>query len=144
METAWRSTSPTSLPLLEQRTQSISGLSTVHILASYPNTPTESYSYDAVGNRTSSHLSAAYTHQSFNRLTSTASAIYTYGNNGNRVTKVDAGGTTQYAWDFENGLKQVTLPSGDIVTYKYDAPGRRIERSTLTPSINHGHDSTYL
>ena len=101
--------------------------------ASYPNTPTESYSYDAVGNRTSSHLSAAYTHQSFNRLMSTASAIYTYDNNGNLLSKTDGAGTTQYAWDFENRLKQVTLPSGDIVAYKYDALGRRIERSTITP-----------
>jgi RHS repeat-associated protein len=100
--------------------------------ASYPNTPTESYSYDAVGNRTSSHLSASYTHQSFNRLTSTASATYSYDNNGNLLSKTDGAGTTQYQWDFENRLKQVTLPSGDVVAYKYDALGRRIERSTIT------------
>ena len=36
-----------------------------------PLQPNENYSYDAVGNRTASHLSASYTYQRFNRLTST-------------------------------------------------------------------------
>jgi YD repeat-containing protein len=40
--------------------------------------------------------------------------------------------TTQYAWDFEHRLTQVTLPSGDIVAYKYDALGRRIERTAMS------------
>ena len=31
--------------------------------------PTENYSYDAVGNRTASHLSATYSYQPFNKLT---------------------------------------------------------------------------
>lgn len=90
----------------------------------------ESYGYDAVGNRTSSHLSASYTHQPFNRLTSTTSATYTYDNNGNLLSKVDGSGTRTYTWDSDNRLKQVTLPGGLTVNYKYDALGRRIQRTT--------------
>jgi RHS repeat-associated protein len=97
--------------------------------ATHSNQPNESYGYDGVGNRTSSNLSAGYGYQPFNRLVSTASATYNYDANGNLIAKTDASGTTQYVWDFENRLKQVTLPNGKVVTYKYDALGRRVERS---------------
>src|SRR3989454_7085897 len=38
-------------------------------------------------------------------------------------------GTTQFAWDFENRLTQVVTPSSGSVSYKYDALGRRIQRT---------------
>lgn len=47
---------------------------------------------------------------------------------------MDANGTTQYNWDFENRLKQVTMPNGNIISYKYDAFGRRIERNATVGS----------
>jgi RHS repeat-associated protein len=99
--------------------------------ASYtnPTQPAESYAYDSVGNRTSSQLSASYGYQSFNRLTNTATASYSYDTNGNLISRTDSNGTTQYGWDFENRLRQVTLPNGSTVTYKYDALGRRIQRA---------------
>jgi RHS repeat-associated protein len=53
-----------------------------------------------------------------------------YDNNGNLLTKVVGTDMTQYAWDFENRLTQVTLPNGTVVNYKYDALGRRIQRTT--------------
>jgi len=109
-----------------------------------PAQPNENYGYDGVGNRTSSHLSATYSHQPFNRLVSTASATYSYDTNGNLLSKTDSAGTTQYTWDFENRLKQVTLPSGSTVSYKYDALGRRIQRTpssgTSTNFIYDGQD----
>ncbi|HVS81147.1 MAG TPA: hypothetical protein VHE60_05395 [Pyrinomonadaceae bacterium] len=92
--------------------------------------PTENYSYDSVGNRTASHLSASYGYQPFNKLTSTANATYTYDNNGNVISKTDASGTTTFAYDEENRLKQVTLPVGLNVNYTYDGLGRRIQRTT--------------
>lgn len=91
--------------------------------------PSESYAYDGVGNRTSSQASANYSYQKFNRLSSAASATYNYDSNGNLISKTDSAGTTQFAWDFENRLRQVTLPSGATVAYKYDALGRRIQRA---------------
>ena len=70
---------------------------------------------DDVGNRTASHLTASYTYQGFNKLTGGGGATYTYDNNGNLLTKASGTDTTQYAWDFENRLTQVTLPNGSVV-----------------------------
>jgi RHS repeat-associated protein len=96
--------------------------------------PTESYSYDAVGNRTASHLSASYAYQPFNKLASTASATYAYDNNGNLNSKTDVSGTTTFTYDEENHLKQVALPTGLTLNYKYDGLGRRIQRTTSAGS----------
>ena len=93
-------------------------------------TPTENYTYDAVGNRTASHLSASYSYQPFNKLTSTASATYNYDNNGNLTSKTDALGLWTFSYDEENRLTQVTKPSGPTVNYKYDGLGRRIQRTS--------------
>jgi RHS repeat-associated protein len=90
----------------------------------------ESYTYDAAGNRATSHLSASYGYAAVNKLTSTASATYTYDNNGNMLTRTDGSGTRNFTWDSENRLKQVTLPGGPTVTYNYDALGRRVQRAT--------------
>jgi RHS repeat-associated protein len=106
--------------------------------------PAESYAYDAVGNRTSSHLSGSYGYQPFNRLTSSANAAYSYDNNGNLISKTDAAGITTYGFNEENQLTQVVLPSGLFVNYKYDGFGRRIQRTTSAGAderyIYDGHD----
>lgn len=91
---------------------------------------TESYTYDAVGNRLSSLGTSPYSYNTSNELTSKPGVTYTYDNNGNSLTKVDSTGTTTYNWDFENRLTQVTLPgSGGTVTFKYDPVGHRIQKS---------------
>jgi len=111
--------------------------------AAYTNAlqTSESYTYDSVGNRTSSHLSPSYGYQPFNRLAGTSSASYTYDTNGNLISKTDASGTVQYIWDFENRLTQVTLSNGSTVSYKYDALGRRIKRiSSAGVSTNFVYD----
>jgi RHS repeat-associated protein len=97
--------------------------------ATHSSLPSESYTYDGVGNRTSSQLSASYNYQRFNRLVSTTNASYVYDANGNLTSKTDSTGTTQFGWDFENRLRQVTLPNGNVVSYKYDAFGRRVDRT---------------
>jgi RHS repeat-associated protein len=65
-------------------------------------------------------------------MTNTSTSTFTYDPNGNVIAKSDAAGTTRYNWDFENRLKQVTLPNGNTVAYKYDALGRRVQRA---PSV---------
>lgn len=45
----------------------------------------ENYKVDGAGNRTSSHLSASYSYQPFNKLVSTGTASYSYDNNGNLI-----------------------------------------------------------
>jgi RHS repeat-associated protein len=109
--------------------------------ASYPATGNESYAYDSVGNRTSSHRSANYSYQPFNRLTNTDTASYLYDNNGNMTSKSDGSGTTQLQWDFENRLTTVVTPSAGSVTYKYDALGRRVQSAPSTSaSTNFNYD----
>ena len=93
-------------------------------------TPTENYSYDAVGNRTASHRSASYGYQPINKLTSTANATYSYDNNGNLLSKTDSSGTTTFAWNEESQPTQAALPNGLTANYKYDGLGRRIQRTT--------------
>jgi len=46
--------------------------------ATHPNQPAESYSYDPVGNRTTSHQSTSYTYAPVNRVTQIGSTTYTY------------------------------------------------------------------
>jgi RHS repeat-associated protein len=94
-----------------------------------PTQTVESYTYDAVGNRTASHQSSSYSYQPFNRVVAIGSNTYTYDSNGNLMQKIDTNGTWTYAWDYENRLKQVTRPDSTTVSYKYDALGRRIQRS---------------
>ena len=103
---------------------------------------TESYSYDAVGNRLSSLGVSPYSYNTSNELTSTPSGSYTYDYNGNTLT--DAGGRS-YTWDFENRLTQVTMPSsGGTATFKYDPFGRRIQKlftqNSTTTTTNYLYD----
>jgi RHS repeat-associated protein len=97
--------------------------------AQNPTQTVESYTYDGVGNRTASHISTSYSYQSFNRVVTIGSNSYSYDSNGNLTSKTDSAGTWGYSWDYENRLKQVTRPDSTTISYKYDALGRRIQRS---------------
>ena len=45
------------------------------------------------------------------------------------VSKTDSNGTTNYVYDSENRLVQLRTPNAQLVTYKYDPFGRRIEKN---------------
>jgi RHS repeat-associated protein len=109
-------------------------------------TTTESYTYDQVGNRLSALNVAQYNYDSSNHLNSSSDGVtYTYDNNGNTLTKTDANGTIQYAWDFENRLTSVTLPNlGGVVTFKYDPLGRRIQKSSASTTSSYVYDGSDL
>jgi RHS repeat-associated protein len=94
-----------------------------------PTQTIESYTYDGVGNRTASHQSSSYSYQPFNKVVTIGSNSYSYDSNGNLTQKTDGTGTWIYSWDYENRLKQVTRPDSTTISYKYDALGRRIQRS---------------
>lgn len=108
------------------------------------------YTYDPVGNRLSSLGVSPYSYNSSNELTSTPSATYTYDKNGSMLTKMDSTGTTQYAWDYYTSkLDSVTLPgSGGTVSFKYDAFGRRAQKSftqgSTTTTTNYLYDGVNL
>jgi len=103
-----------------------------------PTNSIENFSYDVVGNRTSSHLSSVYNYNPFNRLTGTNAYSYRNDGNGNRILKYtpeDPNSTittivesTSYEWDEENRLTAVNVPDFGIIYYQYDALGRRVKR----------------
>lgn len=90
-------------------------------------TSNESYTFDAVGNRTASHLSASYGYQPFNRLTSTATATQSIDANGNTVSRSEGSNFWRYVWDQEGRLAAVSTRK-QTVRYAYDALGRRVRR----------------
>jgi YD repeat-containing protein len=110
----------------------------------------ESYAYDDVGNRTSSHLASSYGYQAgqFNRLVSAVTPSqtisYSYDANGNMVRKAEGSNFWQYSWDHENRLTEAAARR-DKVRYKYDALGRRVRRFLVgnrehTKFTYDGHD----
>ncbi len=106
---------------------------------------TESYTYDPVGNRTASLGVSSYTTNASNEMTANSNASYTYDSNGNTLTKTVGSNTTTYAWDYENRLTSVTLPSsGGTVTFKYDPLGRRIEKVSPTFTSIFAYDGDNL
>lgn len=103
------------------------------------STVVESYAYDAVGNRTSSHLSSSYTTGAFNRLTATNSATYTYNNNGSMTGKTVGSTNWTYGWDREN--KMVSASDGtNSAAYVYDALSRRVKRTQASSVEKFTHD----
>ena len=95
----------------------------------HTNQSPQAFSYDQVGNRTSAPTGGAPTYSANNRLMSYGGLTFSYDNNGNRETQTSAAGTTVYGYDSENRLSSVLLPDMTVVQYKYDALGRRVERS---------------
>ena len=95
-----------------------------------PSTPLESFTYDALGNRLDSTQNGAAQFNAGNQLLDDAHFTYQYDANGNltRKTAKADGEFTTYAYDAENHLIQVVLPTGTTVHYRYDALGRRIEK----------------
>jgi len=78
-------------------------------------------------------------------MTANSNASYTYDSNGNTLTKVVSSNTTTYAWDYENRLTSVTLPSsGGTVTFEYDPLGRRIEKVSPTFTSIFAYDGDNL
>jgi RHS repeat-associated protein len=105
---------------------------------------TESYAYDAVGNRLTS-LAGSHSNNSSNEMTASPTASHTYDYNGNTLTSVTGSNTTTYAWDFENRLSSVTLPgSGGTVSFKYDPFGRRIYKSSSAGTSIYAYDGDNL
>jgi RHS repeat-associated protein len=107
-----------------------------------PNKPDETYSYDATGNRTSSHRHGtgyivgdglAGTNDN-NRQTSDGTYTYAYDSEGNLVTRIQivGGAVREFSWDHRNRLTRVTdRPSSagaptQVVEYSYDSMNRRI------------------
>jgi len=91
----------------------------------------ETFTYDAVGNRLTSHLSATHVHDAANRLLEDDTFRYTYDANGNRTSRTDktTSALTTYTYDVENQLIRIDFPNGTFAAYRYDGLGHRIEKT---------------
>lgn len=93
---------------------------------------TDTYEYDAVGNlirRTDAAGNITeYTYDVLDRLTAITYADgtaveYTYDGVGRRTSMADSTGTTNYSYDANGRLTQVTDPLSNVLQYAYDALG---------------------
>jgi RHS repeat-associated protein len=105
--------------------------------ATYPE-KSVTYEYDLVGNRTRELTTGTgasdktYTYDAINRLLSidsdvdTEDVAYAYDANGNTLSKIKAGVTTQFLYDIRNQLGEVRESGNILGRYGYDLDGRRI------------------
>lgn len=115
-------------------------ISAAHPTSSYIPEKNETFSYDPVGNRGADSISSNYVYDAANQLTSNSSYTFTYDSNGNLTAKtnVATSQTTNYIFDDEDQLTQITFPDGNMLAFKYDALGRRIEKqfgSAINPTV---------
>lgn len=92
--------------------------------------PVEDYAYDQEGNRTASHLSAAYVSSDNNQILEDDSYTYAYDDRGNRISRTSkaTSAVETYIYDSQNRLIGYET-SATVATYAYDALDRRIAKS---------------
>ena len=99
-----------------------------------------SYTYDAVGNRTSMTSNGTtinYTYNVADQLTSAGIVKYSYDGRGNLAQVNDpSAGSTSYTYDGADRLVSVSLPGGTTASYSYDADGRWTKRASGTTVRN--------
>ena len=105
----------------------------------------ESYTYDGIGNRTASHLSASHITNAANRLTEDDDFTYTYDANGNLETKTDkiTLAVTSYNYNAQDQLTGIDFPDLTTASYRYDGFRRRIEKNVagvITRYVYDGED----
>ncbi len=94
----------------------------------YPDGHTQSFIYDAAGNRLSSTggaLPETYGVGVLNQCLQAGDATFTYDANGNRASRTDGSGTTDYQYNYDNRLVRVEASAGDVWEYTYNALGQR-------------------
>jgi len=112
------------------------------------------YTYDQNGNRTAMNRAnvpvklpdpaSNITYNSANQMLTFNDKSMTYDENGNMTSLTDACGTTTYTWDARDRLTGITgfTPDCQPVTanFKYDALGRRIEKTINGRTIQYVYD----
>ncbi|MBC7935808.1 MAG: hypothetical protein H7Y86_10705, partial [Rhizobacter sp.] len=86
------------------------------------------YTYDAVGNRTAANLGGAaktYSINNLNQLTAVNGTVFTFDNRGNLAYD----GSSYKTYDAENRLLKDSASPLRVIAYSYDAFGRRITKN---------------
>ncbi|RII25980.1 MAG: hypothetical protein CXR30_17610 [Geobacter sp.] len=97
---------------------------------------TENFTYDAAGNRLTgpSPKDIGYQYDDANQMTMGRTFGHTYDNQGNQISRIVGGSADKswtLTWDRQNRLTQMEKIKGaesQILTFKYDPMGRRIEK----------------
>ena len=103
--------------------------------------------YDPVGNRLTSHRSAAHRYDVANRLLADDQFTYAYDANGNLTQQTDQTDPTQvtrYTYDVENQLTRIDFAGGSMAQYRYDGLGRRIEKDVRGTVLRYVYDNEDL
>ena len=91
----------------------------------------EQYTYDSLGNRTSTADTplGSFTYDNASRLLGDGNATYQYDKEGNLVSRTitATGATTQYTWNAQHELVGITHPNSSTTAFRYDPSGRRVE-----------------
>jgi RHS repeat-associated protein len=107
-------------------------------LRSGANAYTNTYSYDAAGNRRTQNLGGSITTYSYNSCNHIIDALdaagrtsYVFDSNGNQITTIPPmDGRTTTSWDYENLPTVYQLSSGGRVTATYNADASRVTKAT--------------
>ncbi|XXF80123.1 RHS repeat-associated core domain-containing protein [Myxococcaceae bacterium GXIMD 01537] len=101
--------------------------------------PSESYRYDAAGNRTSSLTRAGWNYGDRNELISHSGASFTYDRNGNLETKTEGPDVWKYTWTADNQLARVMKNGTEVARFSYDALDRRVEKTAGAVTTTYTH-----
>jgi len=92
------------------------------------------YSYTPTGKRASKTENgnlSSYSYNDDNMLLAAGDAVFVNDNNGNRISKVDSEGVTQYLYGYHNELQHITLPDLDFKHFDYLVSGRQFKHTDL-------------
>ncbi|MCP3684242.1 MAG: hypothetical protein GY861_16300 [bacterium] len=117
-----------------------------------PQLTDESFTYDSVGNRLTSHLSSQYDYDDANQITSDDTYVFTFDDNGNMTGKEDTltSDRWEYSYDYENRLVTVEKYDGGLppasmeANYSYDGQGRRICKTVESDTIIYIYDGSNI
>ena len=106
--------------------------------ATYPSSGplsglSETFSYDAVGNRTQDVSVSGYAYGANNQLTGSSVYSYSYDNNGNMTgrTRLADNASATFTYDSRNRMVTATTENGEIFTFTYDVMGRRLSKTVV-------------
>ncbi len=105
----------------------------------YPDGDTESFTYDAMGNRLTRVFNGGTTNYSYDageRMTAAGGVTYTYDDNGNLT---DRGASDDFGWDHENHLTSTAI-GGTNGSYTYNGDGLRMSRTIGETTVDYVWD----